>query len=102
MPQTKSRLYGVAGIDEAGRGPMIGPMVICGVLMDSAKISTLKTVGVKDSKLLSPKRRKELNDIVKEMAAKVSLEVVAAAEIDHFRKQGTTINEIEVSLFVNI
>lgn len=102
MPQTNAELYGVAGIDEAGRGPMIGPMVICGVLMDSAEISTLKTMGVKDSKLLTPKRRMELSDIVKGMAVKISLEVVSAAEIDHFRKQGTTINEIEVRSFVSI
>lgn len=102
MPQTKSRLYGVAGIDEAGRGPMIGPMVVCGVLMDSAKIPMLKTVGIRDSKLLTPKRRTELNNIVIEMATKISLEVISAAEIDQYRKEGSTINEIEVLSFVKI
>jgi ribonuclease HII len=40
-------LHGTAGIDEAGRGPMIGPMVICGVLIDSAKLPELVEIGAK-------------------------------------------------------
>jgi ribonuclease HII len=46
-------LHGTAGIDEAGRGPMIGPMVICGVLIVSEKLSDLLRIGARDSKTLS-------------------------------------------------
>ena len=47
----------IAGIDEAGRGPVIGPMVIAGVSVDEKGEKALKELGVKDSKLLSPKKR---------------------------------------------
>ena len=43
----------VCGIDEAGRGCVIGPLVICGAMIDEKKEASLKDLGVKDSKLLS-------------------------------------------------
>ncbi|MFM7795405.1 MAG: ribonuclease HII [Candidatus Nitrosotenuis sp.] len=50
----------VCGVDEAGRGSMLGPLVIAGVLIEKSKISLLEKIGVKDSKQLSPKMRQEL------------------------------------------
>lgn len=50
----------VCGIDEAGRGPVIGSLFMAGVLIDSGQEEALKSLGVKDSKLLTPKRREEL------------------------------------------
>ncbi|MDK2948323.1 MAG: ribonuclease, partial [Methanolobus sp.] len=47
----------IAGLDEAGKGPVIGPMCIGGVMIDGDKESTLKNLGVADSKKLSPKKR---------------------------------------------
>ncbi|HEY9702220.1 MAG TPA: ribonuclease HII [Allocoleopsis sp.] len=47
----------VAGIDEAGRGPLIGPLVICSAAVLEDKHEDLRSIGVKDSKLLSPKQR---------------------------------------------
>ena len=52
----------ICGIDEARRGPVIGPMVISGILIDDNKVSELKKIGVKDSKLLTPKQREHLFD----------------------------------------
>ena len=46
----------VLGIDEAGRGSVIGPLVIGGVLMQKNKIRFLTRVGVKDSKKLTMKK----------------------------------------------
>ena len=37
----------ICGIDEAGRGPVIGPMVLAGILIDSREIPKLKNIGVK-------------------------------------------------------
>ncbi len=50
----------VCGVDEAGRGSMLGPLVIAGVLIEKSKIPELEKIGVKDSKKLSPKMRQEL------------------------------------------
>jgi len=48
------------GIDEAGRGPMLGPLVIAGVLATSSQIKQLKKYGVRDSKKLTPIMREKL------------------------------------------
>lgn len=50
----------IVGIDEAGRGPIIGPMVICGVAIEEGQEGELKALGVKDSKLLSPSARERI------------------------------------------
>ncbi|MFX1294202.1 MAG: ribonuclease HII [Promethearchaeota archaeon] len=47
----------LAGIEEAGRGPVIGPMVMAIAVIDSEKESYLREIGVRDSKKLSPKQR---------------------------------------------
>ena len=45
----------ICGIDDAGRGSMLGPLVIAGILLDKKNIRKLSKLGVKDSKKLSPK-----------------------------------------------
>lgn len=47
----------ICGIDEAGRGPIIGPLVMCGLCVKKEK--ELEGLGVKDSKMLTPKQREE-------------------------------------------
>ena len=51
----------IAGIEEAGRGPVIGPLVMCGVLIDEEDIIKLRNIKVKDSKLLSSRQRNDLS-----------------------------------------
>ena len=58
----------IAGVDEAGRGCVIGPLVIAGVLFDNEIISTLPEIGVKDSKKLSPKKRESLFEEIKTLS----------------------------------
>jgi len=53
----------VLGIDEAGRGPVIGPLVVAGVMIEEG--SENKIDGVKDSKLLTHKKRVELDKKIK-------------------------------------
>ncbi len=50
----------VCGVDDAGRGPVVGPLVIAGVLVEETKLEALKALGVKDSKQLSPATRTRL------------------------------------------
>lgn len=50
----------VCGVDDAGRGSVLGPLVIAGVLIEREKIQELVKIGVKDSKLLSPNSREKL------------------------------------------
>ena len=47
----------ILGIDEAGRGPIIGPLVIAGALIEESNIPKLEALGARDSKLLTPKKR---------------------------------------------
>ncbi|MBM3904870.1 MAG: ribonuclease HII [Thaumarchaeota archaeon] len=50
----------VCGVDEAGRGSMLGPLVVAAIAIEKSKISELEKIGVKDSKKLSPKMRETL------------------------------------------
>jgi ribonuclease HII len=62
----------IAGVDEAGRGCVIGPLVVAGVLIEEGRNDELISLGVRDSKQLSPKRREalavEIKSVVKKWA----------------------------------
>ena len=72
----------VLGIDETGRGCAIGPMVVCGVALDSDAALRLKAEGVRDSKMLTPARREELARKIIEVAAGVFIEEIPPSEIE--------------------
>ncbi len=55
----KNRMQ-ICGVDEAGRGSMLGPLVIAGITISKSKIKLLKKLGVRDSKKLSPAAREYL------------------------------------------
>ncbi|MBI3889482.1 ribonuclease HII [Candidatus Saccharibacteria bacterium] len=67
----------ILGIDEVGRGPWAGPLVIGAVVLGGAQID-----GLTDSKKLSKKRRDELDVLIREQAAAYGLGWVSATEID--------------------
>ncbi|MEM2906203.1 MAG: ribonuclease HII [Candidatus Bathyarchaeia archaeon] len=72
----------ILGVDEAGRGPVIGPMVICGVLFDEASVPALVWLGVKDSKQLIPERRLQLREAILALAEAYHLVELSPQEID--------------------
>lgn len=72
----------IAGVDEAGRGCVIGPLVIAAVLFDEATVSTLPEIGVKDSKKLSAKKREKLFGEIKELAIDYNLFELSPTVID--------------------
>ncbi len=88
----------ICGVDEAGRGPVIGPLVVSGVAMDD--VSVLDELGVKDSKKLTPNRREELAELIVSLGEIATIQV-PAEEIDTLRKE-MTLNELEVNLFVSV
>ena len=71
----------LAGIDEAGRGPLFGPMVMAIVAISEKDIPILEGLGVKDSKKLTPKRREVIS---KQLKKTVQFEIVTISpkEID--------------------
>jgi ribonuclease HII len=91
----------ISGIDEAGRGCILGPMVIAGIAIPHAHEEKLRKMGVKDSKQLSPARREELAKKIEGIASIVVLEV-AACKIDNYRKQGISLNRLEAMKFAEI
>jgi ribonuclease HII len=72
----------VAGVDDAGRGSAIGPLVIAGVLMKEEELPRLVALGVKDSKLLSPRRREVLAPEIKHIAKDYSVVKLTPLQID--------------------
>lgn len=58
----------IAGIDEAGRGPVIGPLVIAGAVFHEGQVELLRDIGVKDSKLLSASKREKLAEEIQNLA----------------------------------
>jgi ribonuclease HII len=75
-------MVNVCGIDEAGRGPMIGPLVIAGVTANEEALEKLKKLGVKDSKQISPKKREALFEKIKDIAVSYDIIIVPAKEVD--------------------
>jgi len=72
----------ICGIDEAGRGPVIGPMVMAGVLVDGGDLAKLKSMGVKDSKLLTRKQRDLLFEKIADVVKQYKIIIIEPKEID--------------------
>lgn len=92
-PKNDSEL--ICGIDEAGRGPVLGPMVICGVCFTHSSLQFLSEIGVKDSKKLSPQKRSELAKIIKEKCYTYKIIIVNCQEIDEREEKKVTLNRLE-------
>ena len=71
----------VAGVDEAGRGPLAGPVVAAAVVFDRSRLPERLRAECDDSKRLTAKRRAELHDVIQE-CARVGVGMAEVAEID--------------------
>jgi ribonuclease HII len=85
------------GIDEAGRGPVMGPMVVAAVFVSDD--AALIDIGVKDSKKLSAAARERMFDEIVNVADH-SLVIISASEIDA-KRTNRTMNEIELEMFAD-
>lgn len=96
LKQMEQELYqkgfkNICGIDEAGRGPLAGPVVVAGVIMPQDSIIE----GVNDSKKVSEKKREKLYDLIIEEAISYSVAIIGQDVIDDINilnatKQGVT------------
>ncbi|MBW3011653.1 ribonuclease HII [Candidatus Woesearchaeota archaeon] len=86
----------ICGIDEAGKGPCIGPLVMCGLCVDEKDELKLKVLGVKDSKMLTPLRRQLLFDEIKKIAKSYKIVKVWPDEIDKaVNSMSSSLNQLE-------
>ena len=72
----------ICGVDEAGKGPVMGPMVVAAVSVENAKL--IENLGFKDSKLLSSQRRLELFNLIKQNYS-YEIEVINVEKIQEYR-----------------
>ena len=83
------------GIDDAGRGPVLGPMILAGCILNKENEKQLKKLGVDDSKLLTRKKREKLVKVIKEKAIAYESLSVSPSEIDTGMGIGLNLNEVE-------
>jgi ribonuclease HII len=72
----------VCGVDDAGRGPVIGPLVVAGIRIEEEKLDQLRSLGVKDSKKLSPEARLKLSIEIPEIVDEYHIVELEAAHLD--------------------
>jgi ribonuclease HII len=88
----------ITGVDEAGRGPVIGPLVVAALSIPAGDEDKLRQQNVKDSKLLSAKRRSELEEwILSQEEWRHQVIICHPARIDSYvAKMGLNILEVEL------
>jgi ribonuclease HII len=82
----------IVGVDEAGRGPVLGPLVMVALAVKEENVKKLEWMGVKDSKLLSSSVREELFDQLRDVVEDFRIEVIEPDAID------LSLNETESNL----
>ena len=83
------------GIDDAGRGPVIGPMILAGCLIDETTEKEFRSLGVRDSKQITPKRREFLAKEIKEKSKSYKVISISPEKIDTSSEKGLKLNELE-------
>jgi len=91
-----------AGVDEAGRGPALGPLVVCSLCVPSEDVELLRGSGARDSKSLSPSKREEVyTKIIEESENRdwgLGVVVCEPSRID-YNSVNSDLNSLEVNLF---
>lgn len=86
----KNGFKNICGIDEAGRGPLAGPVVIAGVIMPEDSMIE----GINDSKKVSEKKREALYDVIKQEAISYSVAIIGQDVIDEINILNATKNGV--------
>ena len=92
----------ILGIDDAGRGPVIGSMFISGVLLSVKQESLLLKAGVTDSKLIEHEKRIELSKLIKANSNANKVFEISAKKIDNSLSSGTNLNILEANYMAEV
>jgi len=84
----------IAGVDDAGRGAIIGPLVIAGILVDEEGLRDIEALGVKDSKALRPNRRESLAKEILRLVKDYCIKRIDPAEIDRVVEAGKRLHRL--------
>ncbi|KYC45360.1 MAG: Ribonuclease HII [Candidatus Methanofastidiosum methylothiophilum] len=88
----------VCGVDEAGRGPVIGPLVVASISIPEEKLNEIESIQVKDSKKLTAKKRKELYSEIINLPGKYYFKILTPTFLNKQMKK-YTLNHIELLAF---
>ncbi len=92
----------IGGGDEAGRGALLGPLVVAIVSIKKSGEHKLAEMGVRDSKLLSRRRRENLYGMIKGIVQDVKVSKIYPKEINEAMRSGVSLNELEAIHFARI
>lgn len=92
----------IAGIDEAGRGAVIGPMIIAGVAIKATQQKKLKEIGVRDSKELTPQKREKIYKEIESLAKNIVVIKIPACIITSYQSKKINLDQIEAMKMANI
>jgi len=92
----------LCGGDEAGRGAILGPLVISLVSVKSTSLHKLSEIGVRDSKMLSEKRRNQLYSEIEEIASDIKINKIFPSEINSAMRSHISLNELEAVRFAGL
>ena len=98
-------MYKIAGVDEAGRGCAIGPLVVAGAVFSEESLQILHDMGVRDSKMLSAKKREALKPEIENLASGIRYFELSPRSIDHVVNRGVIyrkLNYLEAMAMANI
>ncbi len=91
----------IAGVDEAGRGPVLGSLVVGCVLFEEDKLHLLEEHEITDSKQLTAEKRQAMAEVIYKHCKEYQIYELTAPNLDEGRKH-RTLNEIEVRLFAQV
>ncbi len=84
----------IAGVDDAGRGAVIGPLVVAGILVDEEGLEEIEALGVRDSKTIAPKRREYLAAEILKIVKDYYIVRLPPKDIDRVVKTGRKLHRL--------
>jgi len=91
----------ICGVDDAGRGSMLGPLVIAGISINKNQIKKLSALGVKDSKKLTPKTREDLFGKIISLVDSYYVQKISPSSIDKSVKKNE-LNHLEAKYMAKV